>query len=63
MNEIQCTWITYTNWNKEIRYYVDFVEDSNGIATISYPKLSSKEIEEIKNTTVDRVQKLLSKYF
>jgi len=42
---------------------VDFVEDSNGIATISYPKLSSKEIEEIKNTTVDRVQKLLSKYF
>lgn len=63
MNQIQCTWITYIDGKKVIRYYLDPVEDDKTIDTVSYPKLSSQEVEEVKHATIDRVQKILSKHF
>ncbi len=63
MNCIQCTWVTYDDWTKKIIYYVDEITDSTNISTISYPMLTSEEIEEIKEVTIEKLQKLLSKYF
>jgi len=63
MNTIQCTGITHTDGSKSIRFFSDPVEDDKTIDTVTYPKLSYEEIEEIKSITLDRLQSLLSKYF
>lgn len=63
MNENICTWITYADWKKEIRFCVDPVEDSTWVAIISFPRLSDAEVEEVKKVTYDKVQELLAKLF
>lgn len=59
MNENICTWITYADWKKEIRFCIDPVED----AIISFPRLSDSQVEEVKKVTYDKVQELLAKLF
>lgn len=59
----RCTWITYVNWEKVIRYYHDTVNNSEWVSTISYPLLTTEDIEEIEKTTYERVNEILSKFF
>lgn len=64
LNTMQrCTVITYIWWLKEIRYNNDNLSNIENIAHISHPLVSSEDIEKIKNTSIDKVQSILSKYY
>jgi len=62
---VRCTAITYTNWEKEIVFSEVTIPNAEkiGVAIISYPELTSEQIEFIKDVTQERVQNLLSLIF
>ena len=56
------TGITYTDWRKEILYKrVPVVRE--WIATVSYPELTSEQVQEIIDAKIERVKILLDKHF
>lgn len=56
------TWITYTDWRKEILYTRE-APVREWIATVSYPELTDEQVKEIIEAKLERVQELLSKHF
>ena len=57
-----CTLITYVDWKRAIIYERDPVTIAWEVSTISYPVLTSQEIQRIEEATTDKVQELLSKF-
>ena len=56
------TGITYTDWRKEILYKrVPVVRE--WVATVSYPELTSEQVQEIIDANIERVRELLDKHF
>lgn len=60
---MDCTCITFTNWKKEIRYWIDPIINTRWIETYLYATIEDEKIEEIKKTSTDKVQEILSKIF
>lgn len=60
--ENRCTWITYTDWRKEILYKREPVVREL-IATVSYPELTKEQVQEIIDAKIERVRELLDKHF
>lgn len=60
---MDCTCITFSDGKKEIRYWIDHVLDTKGIDTYLYATIPNEQIEEIENSTTDKVQEILSKIF
>lgn len=60
---MDCTLINHTNWQKEIRYWIDPVVNTEWIETYLYAPVSEEKIEEIKIATPWQVQKILSQLF
>ena len=61
MND-RCTGITYVDGKKEILYKrVPVVRE--WVATVSYPELTSEQVQEIIDAKIERVQQLLAKHF
>lgn len=58
---MDCTLITYTDGKRKIIYSREAVTEPD-VATISYPVLTPKEIQNINEVTWDKVQEILSKY-
>lgn len=58
----RCTGITYTDWRKEI-LYTRQAPVREWVATVSYPELTSEQVQEIIDAKIQRVQELLSKHF
>lgn len=56
------TWITYTDWRKEILYTREPVV-REWIAQVTYPELTQEQVQEIIDAKISRVQELLSKHF
>lgn len=56
------TGITYTDWRKEILYTRE-APVREWIATVSYPELTSKQVQEIIDAKIERVKILLDKHF
>ena len=58
----RCTWITYVDWKKEI-LYIREAPVREWIATVSYPELTSEQVQEIIDAKLERVKALLDKHF
>ena len=58
----RCTWITYTDWRKEILYTRE-APVREWIATVSYPELTDEQVKEIIEAKLEKIQELLSKHF
>ena len=56
---MDCTIITHTNGNKEIRYWVDPVLDTKWIESYHYSAVPEDKMKEIKTVSFDRLQELL----
>lgn len=56
---MDCTIITYTDWKKEIRYWIDPIKNTKDIETYLYSNIPDSKVEEIKNATTENVQALL----
>ena len=56
------TGITYTDWRKEILYKREPVV-REWVASVSYPELTSEQVQEIIDAKIERVQQLLAKHF
>jgi len=58
----RCTGITYVDGKKEI-LYTRQAPVREWIAEVTYPELTSEQVQEIIDAKIKRVQELLSKHF
>lgn len=56
---MDCTILTYINWKKSIRYWIDPVLDTRDIETYLYKSIPDNTVEEIKKVSYDKLQDIL----